>query len=136
LAVSAVLVLVVLNPSPPPGTLLQGMQRAGTFLTSRSLPEGKLLLSESPIAAYYSGYPASRIIGSYSLSGNASVVEQFLLENVAYVVMVTVPYYRLRTLFPDQANGTNGNHLLLLYDATGPEYALGAPRVLVFEVTP
>jgi hypothetical protein len=112
------------------------MQRAGAFLESRPLPAGKLLVSESPIAAYYSGYPASRIIGSNSLSGNASVVDQYLLENVAYVVLVTVPYYRLRTLFPEQANGTNGNHLVLLYDATGPEYALGAPRVLVFEVAP
>jgi hypothetical protein len=136
LAISAGLVLLVLNPTPPPGTLLQGMQRAGAFLESRPLPAGKLLVSESPIAAYYSGYPASRIIGSNSLSGNASVVDQYLLENVAYVVLVTVPYYRLRTLFPEQANGTNGNHLVLLYDATGPEYALGAPRVLVFEVAP
>jgi len=60
----------------------------------------------------------------------------FLVPNVAYLVMVTVPYYRLRTLFPQQANGTNGNHLQLVFDATGPEYSLGAPRVLVFEVTP
>ena len=136
LLVSLALVGVVLNPIPPPGTLLQGMQRAGVFLSSRSLPAGKLLVSESPIAAYYAGFPASRIIGSYLIPDNATQAVQFLIQNAAYVVMVTVPYYRLRSLFPEQANGTDGNHLALLYDATGPEYALGAPRVLVFEVLP
>jgi len=136
LAVSLVLVAIVLTPTPPPGTLLQGMERAGIFLSSQPLPSGKIVVSESPIAAYYSGYPASRIIGSYELPDSASSASQFLVQNAAFVVMVTVPYYRLRALFPAEANGTNGNHLLLLYDATGAEYALGAPRVLVFEVTP
>jgi len=136
LAVSLVLVAVVLTPAPPPGTLLQGMERAGIFLSSQPLPAGKIVVSESPIAAYYSGYPASRIIGSSLLPDNVTSASLFLVQNVAYVVMVTVPYYRLRTLFPAEANGTNGNHLVLLYDATGPEYILGAPRVLVFEVAP
>lgn len=136
LAVSLVLVAQVLTPSPPPGTLLHGTQRAGIYLSGHPLPAGKLLLSESPITAYYSGYPASRIIGSTLLPDDAVNATAFLVPNVAYLVMVTVPYYRLRTLFPQQANGTNGNHLQLVFDATGPEYSLGAPRVLVFEVTP
>ena len=136
LLLSILLVIVVLTPTPPPGTLLQGMERAGTFLSTRPLPNGRLLVSESPIAAYYSGYPASRIIGSYLLPDNATGASEFLIQNAAYVVMVTVPYYKLRSLFPAQANGTSGNHLELLYDATGPEYALGAPRVLVFKVSP
>lgn len=136
LAVSVVLVALVVNPSPTPGTLLQGAYRAGVFLSGMSLPDGKLVVSESPIAAYYSGYHASRIVGSTFLPANASQTEAWLVNQTAYVVMVTVPYYRLRTLFPAQANGTNGNHLVLLYDATGLEYDLGAPRVLVFKVVP
>jgi len=63
-------------------------------------------------------------------------VREFLVDRAAYVVMVTVPYYRLRTLFPSLADGADGHHLRLLFDATGPEYELGAPRVLVFEVVP
>jgi len=136
LAISFILVVQVVNPSPPPGTLLQGMERAGLFLSTRPLPAGKLVVAESPVAAYYSGYPASRIMGSTFLPADPANATAFLVDEAAYVVMVTVPYYRLRTLFPDQANGTNGNHLVLLYDATGPEYDLGAPRVLVFEVIP
>ncbi|HEY7587820.1 MAG TPA: hypothetical protein VIB49_03615 [Thermoplasmata archaeon] len=136
LAISLLLVAQVVNPSPPPGTLLQGMERAGLFLSTRPLPPGKLVIAESPVAAYYSGYPASRIIGSTFLPADSSNATAFLVREIAYVVMVTVPYYRLRALFPDQANGTNGNHLVLLYDATGPEYSLGAPRVLVYEVVP
>jgi len=116
--------------------MLSGMQRAGLFLSGSPLPEGKVLISESPIAAYYSGYPASRILGSSALPGDRANASAFLLETTAFVVMVTVPYYRLRTLFPDQANGVNGYHLVLLYDATGAEYDYGAPRVLVFAVVP
>ena len=136
LGLSLLLVVVVENPTPTPGTMLQGMQRAGEYLNGLSLPEGKLLLSESPIAAYYSGFPASRIIGSTFLPADPGSAVSYLVDNVAYVVMVTVPYYQLRTLFPDQANGVNGNHLQLLYDATGVEFNLGAPRVLVFRVVP
>ncbi len=136
IALSVGLVVLVVTPVPPPGTLLTGMQRAGVYLSSHPLPAGKLLVSESPIAAYFSGYPADRIIGSTFLPGNATNASAYLVATAAYVVMVTVPYYKLRTLFPEQANGTDGNHLVLLYDATGAEYYLGAPRVLVFEVVP
>jgi len=136
LAVSLLLTVQVLNSSPPPGFLLGGMKRAGEFLESHPLPDGKILISESPIAAYYSGYPASRVFGSSTLPMDAMNASEFLVGNAAYVILVTVPYYRLRQLFPDQANGANGNHLVLLYDATGVEYDFGAPRVLVFEVIP
>ncbi len=136
LAISLLLSIVVVNPSPPAGFLLGGMQRAGTYLSELQLPSGKLLVSESPIAAYYSGYPASLIIGSSFLPTDAQNASSFLVQNAEYVVMVTVQYYRLRTLFPEQANGVNGNHLVLLYDATGAEYDFGAPRVLVFQVVP
>jgi len=135
-AVSLLLTVQVVNPSPPPGFLLGGMERAGKYLSALPLPEGKLLVSESPIAAYYSGYPASRILGSFNLPLDSVNASAFLAETAAYVVMVTVPYYRLRLLFPDQANGSDGNHLVLLYDATGAEFEYGAPRVLVFSVVP
>jgi hypothetical protein len=136
LGLSILLVAVVVNPSPTPGTLLQGAYRAGIFLRGLPLADAKLVVSESPIAAYYSGYPASRLVGSTTLPTNASQAVAWLVDRAAYVVMVTVPYYRLRVLFPAQANGTSSNHLMLLYDATGAEYDLGAPRVLVFKIVP
>ena len=136
IAVSLLLSVQVSNPSPAPGFFLSGTQRAGEFLANLSLPEGKLLISESPIAAYYSGYAASRILGSSNLPMDAANASAFLVDHAAYVVMVTVPYNRIRVLFPNQANGVNGNHFVLLYDATGLEYDYGAPRVLVFKIVP
>jgi len=135
-AISLVLAVQVANPSPTPGFMLSGMQRAGSYLSALPLPNGKILISESPIASYFSGYPASRILGSSNLPTDQANASAYILETAAFVVMVTVPYYRLRILFPDQANGANGFHLVLLYDATGVEYEYGAPRVLVFAVVP
>ena len=135
-AVSLLLSVQVSNPSPEPGFFLSGTQRAGEFLATLPLPEGKLLISESPIAWYYSGYAASRILGSSNLPMDAANASAFLVDHAAYVVMVTVPYNRIRVLFPNQANGVNGNHFVLLYDATGLEYDYGAPRVLVFKIVP
>jgi hypothetical protein len=134
LALSVALALLIVDPHPPPGTMLRGAERAGLYLRDRPLPAGFALYSESPIAAYLTGYPASRMVGPASLPGTAAEAEAFLVEEVAYVVMTTVPYHRMRTLFPELADGKNLPHLRLLYDATGPEYELGAPRVLVYEV--
>ena len=134
LAVSILLTAAVVNPSPTPGTFIRPMERAGLYLQGLPLPPGKVLVTESPVAAYLSGYPALSIIGSVMLPSDPEEAEAFLVEHAAYVVMVTVPYYPLRNLFPEQANGVNSAHLVLLLDASGPEYDLGAPRVLVFQV--
>jgi len=136
LSISMALAVLIVDPHPEPGTLLAGAERAGGFLAGRALPPGRSIYSESPIAAYYSGHPASRIIGPYSVPENATAAEKYLVENVAFVIMTTVPYHRMRTLFPDLAEGKELPHFRLLYDATGPEYELGAPRVLVYEVVP
>src|SRR5437867_5106906 len=123
-------------PEQDPGLFTEAMQRAGVFLSDRPLPDGKLLLSESPIAAYMSGYPPGRMIGAAYLPDNATNATRFLQENVAYFVLVTVPWYKLRVLFPQLADGVSTPEFTLLYDASGPEYALGAHRVLVYEVVP
>lgn len=135
-ALSIVLSVQIASLSPPPGFFLSGTQRAGEFMSALPLPDGKVLISESPIAAYYSGYPSSRILAPSGLPPDANDAIAFIIEHAAYVVMVSVPYHRIRQLFPDQANGINGNNLVLLYDATGEEYDYGAPRVLVFKVVP
>ncbi len=123
-------------PSDNPGFMMGGRERAGLFLRDLALPTGKLLLSESPIAAYLSGQPPGRIIGSSLLPDNATAAAEYLQENVAYLVLVTVPWYKLRRLFPELADGANTPEFRLLFDATGPEYVAGGHRVLVYEVLP
>src|SRR3990170_4679117 len=123
-------------PDQPPGLFMQAMERAGLFLRDRALPDGKVLVTESPIAAFLSGYPPGRMVGSTGLPDNATDAAAWLQENAAYLVVVTVPWYRLRTLFPYLADGVSTSQFRLLYDATGPEYELGGHRVLVFEVLP
>ncbi len=126
----------VAAPQEPPGLFISAMERAGMFLRDRPLPEGKLLVTESPVAAYVSGYAPGRMVGSAFLSDNATEAERYLEERAAFLVVVTVPWYKLRVLFPDLADGRNTPAFRLLYDASGPEYALGAHRVLVYEVIP
>jgi len=76
------------------------------------------------------------MIGSSSLPDNATNATQFLQDHVAFFVLVTVPWYKLRVLFPQLADGVSTPEFRLLYDASGPEYELGAHRVLVYEVVP
>jgi cellulose synthase/poly-beta-1,6-N-acetylglucosamine synthase-like glycosyltransferase len=123
-------------PDRDPGLFMAAMERAGVFLRDRPLPDGKLLLSESPIAAYVSGYTPGRMIGSSFLPDNATEATRYLQDHVAYMVLVTVPWYKLRVLYPRLADGVSSPEFRLLYDASGPEYGLGAHRVLVYEVIP
>ena len=115
---------------------MEAMERAGLYLRDRPLPDGKLLVSESPIAAYVSGYSPGRMIGSSFLPDNATEATRYLQDHVAYIVLVTVPWYKLRVLYPRLADGVSTPEFRLLYDATGPEYDLGGHRVLVYEVIP
>lgn len=123
-------------PDDPPGLLIQPMERAGVFLRTLPLPEGRLLVSESPVAAYLSGYDPSRIVGSSRLPSDVSEATAFLKDHAAYLVYVTVPWYRLRSLYPELADGVTTRDFRLLFDASGPEYEAGAHRVLVYEVIP
>ncbi len=128
--------LTTAYPGEDPGYMMRGRERAGLFLQGLELPEGKILLSESPIAAYLSGYPPGRIIGSSLLPDNATEAVDYLQEHVAFLVLVTVPWYKLRRLFPELADGANSPEFRLLLDATGTEYEAGGHRVLVYEVVP
>ncbi len=123
-------------PDQPPDLFTVAMERAGLFLENETLPADRVLVSESPIAAYLSGFPAGRMIGSSQLPDNATAAQAWLQANAAYLVVVTVPWYKLRTLFPYLADGVSSPAFRLLYDASGPEYAQGAHRVLVYEVLP
>jgi hypothetical protein len=113
---------------------MEPLARAGQYVRTLALPEGKILLSESPIAAYFSGYPPDRILGSRWLPDNRSVALAFLKSTTAYVVYMGVPYYKLRMLFPELQNGASTADFQLLYDAGGQQ--AGTHAVFVYGIRP
>ncbi len=139
-AVGAIVIVGTMLPAPaaywqsgfPSSRYMEPLVNAGLFLSNRPLPAGKILLTESPISAYYSGYPPDRMLGSRYLAASRSAALAFIEQNVAYVVYVGVPYYTLRTLFPELQNGTSTPNFLLLYDAGGPQ--VGWHAVYVYAV--
>ena len=104
------------------------------YVSTLPLPEGKILISESPIAAYFSGYAPDRILGSRWIPDNRSQALLFLKTNAAYIVYMGVPYYRLRTLFPELQNGSSTPDFTLLFDAGGVQP--GTHAVFVYGVVP
>ncbi len=122
------------NPGFETRRYMEPMERAGQYLAGVQLPEGKILISESPIAAYYCGYPPDRVLGSRWLPDERATALQFLRTHAAFVVYMGVPYYKLRTLFPELQNGTSTMDFELLYDAGGLQ--IGTHAVFVYKVLP
>jgi len=113
---------------------MEPLKRAGMYVSTLPLPEGKMLISESPIAAYFSGYAPDRILGSRWIPDNRSQALLFLKTNAAYIVYMGVPYYRLRSLFPELQNGSSTPDFTLLFDAGGVQ--AGTHAVFVYGVVP
>jgi hypothetical protein len=111
---------------------MEPLQRAGQFLAGLALPDGKLLITESPIAAYYSGYPVDRMLGSRWLPDDRASALAFLQSHAAYIVYVGVPYYKLRSLFPELQNGTDTPNFEFIFDGGG--LAIGTHAVFVYRV--
>ena len=138
--VGAIVLLGTMLPAPaaywqsgfPSSRYMEPLVKAGLFLSSMPLPTGKMLLTESPISAYYSGYPPDRMLGSRYLPANRSAALTFIEQDVAYVVYVGVPYYPLRILFPELQNGTSTPDFRMLYDAGGTQ--VGWHAVYVYTV--
>jgi 4-amino-4-deoxy-L-arabinose transferase-like glycosyltransferase len=110
------------------------LERAGAFVASLPHDPNLILVTESPIAAYVSGYPANRMLGSRWLPDGRDAALAFLKANAQYIVYMGVPYYRLRTLFPELQNGTDSRDFQFLYDAGG--LAVGTHAVFVYRVIP
>jgi len=142
LALTVVVIAVTMLPSAAtfwtPGfaasAFMVPLQRAGEFVSALPLPADKILLSESPIAAYFSGYAANRILGSRWLPDDRAAALTILKSEVAYVVYMGVPYYTLRILFPELESGMSTADFELLFDAGGR--AFGTHTILVFRVLP
>ena len=64
------------------------------------------LLTDSPVAAYYSGKPPSRIAGSQVLPGGRSDAIAWLeAHGFGSMVLEDISYYRATAVFPDLARG-------------------------------
>lgn len=124
----------VVAPLNAPGVYLQPTQRAGEFLATINVPAGKLVVFESPIAAYYSGLPPTQMIGSRLLPHDRQAAENFLRGSVAYVVYVDVPYYPMQEMFPELAAGNTTGIFTLVYNANSWEADFGAHLVYVYAV--
>lgn len=110
------------------------LRRAGEFVAGLSLPDDTILVSESPIAAYYSGLPPDRILGARWLPQDRDEALGFLQREAAFIVYVGVPYYSLRLLFPELQQGQTTPQFELLFDAKGPQ--AGTHAVHVYRVIP
>jgi 4-amino-4-deoxy-L-arabinose transferase-like glycosyltransferase len=122
------------GPGFPTSQTMEPLVRAGEYVSTLALPGGKILVSESPIAAYFSGYPPDRILGSRWLPENRSAALAFLKSTTAYLIYMGVPYYKLRVLFPEMQNGATTVDFELLYDAGGTQ--AGTHAVFVYRMRP
>ena len=93
-------------------------QNAGLMAAGRAASCGSgAFLTDSPVAAYYSGKPPSSITGSQALPADRSAAVDWLrVHNVTTLVVEDISYYRATTVFPELARGS----------ATPPFAALGA----------
>ncbi|HET9780373.1 MAG TPA: glycosyltransferase [Candidatus Dormibacteraeota bacterium] len=65
-----------------------------------------VLLTDSPVVAYYSGKPPSQVIGSRSLpAGQADAVTWLRAHDVTALALEDIGYYRATVVFPDLARG-------------------------------
>jgi len=118
------------------GQLNAPLERAGVWVSEQPWPAGKKLLSDSPIAAYYSNVDPRDVWSSWWLPANRTQALEVLRSEYAYVIFVNVSYYPLRTLFPELQRGATTPDFTLAHDPNGWEQQYGAKQVYVYEVRP
>ncbi len=116
------------------GQLHDPLRRAGMWISEQPWPAGKRLLSDSPIAAYYSHVDPALAWSSWWLPSDRSEAVALLRSEYAYVVFVNVSYYPLAQLFPELRGGANTTDFTLAYNPNGWELQYGAKEVFVYQV--
>jgi len=102
-----------------------GAGNAGLVAAGRAVAGSPgVLLTDSPVVAFYSGRPLSQITGSVVLPADRSEAIQWMRAHaVTELVLEDISYYRATEVFPDLASGK----------ASAPFQALGQQRsYLVF----
>jgi cellulose synthase/poly-beta-1,6-N-acetylglucosamine synthase-like glycosyltransferase len=68
-----------------------------------------MLVTDSPVVAYYSGKPPADITGSQHLpAGRADAIAWMAAHNVSDLVLENISYYRATGVFPELASGRAG----------------------------
>jgi hypothetical protein len=100
-----------------------------------------VLITDSPVVAFYSGKPLSKVTGSMALPAERSQAIDWMRANgVTGLVLEDISYYRATTVFPDLARGKasppfrsigkQGNYLVF---GGKPAYAYRLPPLLSME---
>jgi len=102
-----------------------GNLNAGLIAAGRaSAGSPGMLLTDSPVVAYYSGKRPARIAGSNALPANRDDAVAWMQDHdVTAVVVEDISYYRATTLFPDLTSG----------DATLPFISIGDQKAYQVE---
>jgi hypothetical protein len=83
-----------------------------------------LLVTDSPVVAFYSGKRPSQITGSQVLPGDrAQAIDWMRSHGVGAVVVEGISYYRATSLFPDLASG----HATLPFESFGEQAQYQVP---------
>jgi len=112
-AASAALVLAFL-----PVFLSFGAENAGLAAAGRATAGGRgMLLTDSPVAAYYSGHAPSEIAGSQSLPlDHAQAMDWLRDHGVTAVVVEDISYYRATQVLPELSQGLTSPPFLPIDD--------------------
>ncbi|HEX3507271.1 MAG TPA: glycosyltransferase, partial [Candidatus Dormibacteraeota bacterium] len=87
-----------------------------------------VLLTDSPVAAFFSGKPPSQLTGSQNLPADpAGAASWMRTHGVTALVLEDIGYYRATTIFPDPAAGTSTATLESLGNQATYQVASGKP---------
>ena len=87
-----------------------------------------LLITDSPVAAFYSGKPPADIIDSQALpAGRPQAIDWLRAHNVNALVLEDISYYRATLVFPDLATGTASPPFQSLGDQVSYQASGGKP---------
>jgi cellulose synthase/poly-beta-1,6-N-acetylglucosamine synthase-like glycosyltransferase len=85
-----------------------------------------VLVTDSPVAAFYSGRPPADITGSQSLPGNPDeAIEWMRAHEVTDLVLEDISYYRASSVFPDLVTGHSSTLFSPLGDQSSYQVAGG-----------
>ena len=141
-AAAAGLALLLLMPSlqfsvaaaGASSTLNEPQVRTGLWLRHHLPHDGGLVLTDSPISAYYSGLPPARIIGSAALPGDMAAAREYVLDKVEYVVYIDHPFFRVTKAFPELKEGRSAGYFSFLYSPNDWRVDYGALPAYVYRV--
>lgn len=115
-------------------TLNEPQVRAGMWLRDHVTSGDGQVLVDSPIAAYYSGLPPDRIVGSAVLPRNDTKAREFVLQKIGYVVFLDHPFFWVTHAFPELRQGRSVGNFRFEYTPNDWRVAFGAHPTYIYKV--